>query len=98
MATVTHVCTIAHVAEMLGEDQDLLEAIVCNDDNLTYGNIVSVYTGQEQSMTALTDDGIQELGDMIREARLTTQTWHDFLDDFVDNSGLVARIKEKSPR
>ena len=28
MATVTHVCTIAYVAEMLGEDQELLEAIV----------------------------------------------------------------------
>jgi len=98
MATVTHVCTIAHVAEMLGEDQDLLEAIVCNDDNLIYGSIISIYTGQEESITALTDDGIEELGDMIREARLTTQKWHDFLDDFVDNSELVARIKEKSPR
>jgi len=98
MAAVTHVCTIAHVAEMLGEDQDLLEAIVCNDDNLTYGSIISVYTGQEESITALTDDGIEELADMIRAARLTTQTWHEFLDDFVDDPDLVARIKAKSPR
>jgi hypothetical protein len=98
MATVTHVCTIAHVAEMLGEDQDLLEAIVRNDDNLIYGSIISIYTGQEESITALTDDGIEELGDMIREARLTTQNWHDFLDDFVNDPELVARIKAKSPR
>lgn len=54
MATVTHVCTIAHVAEMLGKDQDLLEAIIYNDDNLTYGSIISVYTGYEESITALT--------------------------------------------
>ena len=40
MAAVTHVCTINHVAKMLGEDVVLLEAIICNDDNLTYGNIV----------------------------------------------------------
>lgn len=98
MAAVTHVCTIAHVAEMLGEDQDLLEAIVYNDDNLTYGSIISVYTGQEESITALTDDGIEELADMIRAARLTTQSWHEFLDDFVDDPDLVARIKAKSPR
>jgi len=98
MAAVTHICTIAHVAKMLGEDQELLEAIVSNDDNLSYGNIVSVYTGQEESMTALTDDGIEELADMIRAARLTTQTWHDFLDDFVDDPDLVARIRAKSPR
>ena len=98
MAAVTHVCTIAHVAEMLGEDQDLLEAIICNDDNLTYGSIIRIYTGQEEGMTGLTDYGIEELADMIREARLTTQTWHDFLDDFVDDTDLVARIKAKSPR
>lgn len=98
MASVTHVCTIAHVAQILGEDADLLKAIVYNDDNLTCGNIVSVYTGQEQSLTALTDDGIQELGDMIREARLTTQTWNGFLDNIVDDPDLVAHIKAKSPR
>ncbi|WP_457812188.1 hypothetical protein [Sinorhizobium meliloti] len=34
MATITHVFTITHVAEMLGEDQELLEAIVSNSDNL----------------------------------------------------------------
>ena len=98
MAAVTHVCTIARVAKMLGEDQDLLETIIRNDDNLTYGSIIRIYTGQEEGMTGLTDYGIEELPDMIREARLTTQTWHDFLDDFVDDTDLVARIKAKSPR
>jgi hypothetical protein len=32
MATITHVFTINHVAEMLGEDRELLEAIVSNSD------------------------------------------------------------------
>ena len=45
-ATVTHVCTLEYVAKMLGEDPELLEAIVYNDDNLTYGAIISVYTGR----------------------------------------------------
>ncbi len=36
MATVTQVCTLDYVAKMLGEDHALLEAIVYNDDNLTY--------------------------------------------------------------
>ncbi|MCO6426106.1 hypothetical protein GOB07_30335 [Sinorhizobium meliloti] len=39
MATITHVFTINHVAEMLGEDRELLEAIVSNSDNLTYGDL-----------------------------------------------------------
>lgn len=93
MATVTHVCTLDYVAKMLDEDPELLEAIVYNDDNLTYGSIISVYTGPDDTITALTDDGIDELKDMLNAARLTPETWHAFLDDFVDDAELVARIK-----
>ena len=50
------------------------------------------------SMTARTDDGISALADLVRAARLTPQTWHDVLDDFVDDPESVARIKAKSPR
>ena len=98
MAAVTHVCTIDYVAKMLGEDVELLEAIISNDDNLTYGNIVSVYAGADETVTALTDDGIAELQDIIRDAGITTETWHEFLEDFVDYPELVVRIKAKSPR
>ncbi|MEW9855696.1 hypothetical protein [Novosphingobium sp. M1R2S20] len=45
MAAVTSITTLDYVATMLDEDVELLEAIVSNDDNLTYGNIISVYTG-----------------------------------------------------
>ena len=98
MATVTHVCTIDHVAWMLDEDPELLEAIVSNDDNLTYGAIISVYTGSEEGITALTDRGIEEIRDMLKAARMTPDTWHEFLDDFVHDAELVARIKAQSPR
>lgn len=98
MAAVTHVRTLDYVARMLGEAPELLEAIVYNDDNLTYGAIVSVYTGPDDTITALTDDGIDELKDMLKDARSTTETWHAFLDDFVNDADIVARIKAKSPR
>lgn len=98
MSTITHVCTLDYVAKMLGEEPELLEAIVYNDDNLTYGAIISVYTGPDDTITALTDDGIDELKDMLRDARITNETWHAFLDDFVDDPDLVARIKAQTPR
>ena len=98
MATVTHVCTIDYVAKMLGEDPELLEAIVSNDDNLTYGDIISVYTSSEEAIAALTDRGIEELRDTLSAARITPETWHEFLDDFVHDPDLVARIKAQSPR
>jgi hypothetical protein len=98
MATITHACTLDYVAKMLGEAPQLLEAIVYNDDNLSYGAIISVYIGPDDTITALTDDGIDELKDMLRDARITPETWHDFLDDFVDDAELIARIKAQSPR
>jgi hypothetical protein len=98
MSAVTHVCTIDYIAKMLDEDVELLEAIVYNNDNLTYGSIISVYVGPDETITALTDDGIEELTDLIKAARLTTKTWYEFLDDFVDDTYLVLRIKAKSPR
>ena len=98
MPQVTQLCALERVAQMLGEDLEMLEAIVSNDDNLSYGNIVSVDTGQDDTITALTDDGIDELKDMLRDARLTSETWHAFLDDFAYDAELVARIKAQSPR
>lgn len=98
MAAVTHVCTLDYVAKMLGEDPELLEAIIYNDDNLSYGSIISVYTGPDDTITALTDDGVNELKDMLRDARITPENWHAFLEDFVDDAELVARIKTQSPR
>ncbi len=74
MAAVTHVCTIDYVAKMLGEDVELLEVIISNDDNLTYGNIISVYLGPDETISALTDAGIEDLTDMIRAARINTKT------------------------
>ena len=98
MAAVTHVCTIDYVAKMLGEEVELLETIISNDDNLTYGTIISVYRGPGETISALTNDGVEELTDMIRAARITFKTWHEFLDDFVDDAALVSRIKAQSLR
>lgn len=94
MATTTSVCMLSHVANLLGEDLDLLEAIASNDDNLTYGNIVSVQVDQETYQTALTDDGIGELRDMLRAARISTEEWQGFLEDFVGDPDIIARVKD----
>jgi hypothetical protein len=98
MATVTHVFGIDYVAELLDEDPELLQAIVSNNDNLSYGNIISVYTGSDETITSLTSDGMEELQQMLVHARRTDDEWRDFLDAFVDDEQLIIRIKAKSPR
>ncbi len=98
MTTVRFVYTLDYVAEMLEEDVDLLQAIIYNDDNLTYGNIISVVTGDDQSTSALTDDGIDELRQMLAGARKSVEKWQEFLECFVDDQEVVARLKTYSPR
>ncbi|MGR3386883.1 MAG: hypothetical protein ACU0DB_07880 [Paracoccus sp. (in: a-proteobacteria)] len=98
MGTVRHISTIDHVAELLGEDLEMLEAIVENDDNLSYGAIISVHTGNEEGLTALTDDGIGELKDMLQGARRSPDAWRAFLENFVADPDIIARVKENGPR
>ena len=98
IATVTHVRTLIDVGRLLGEDLELLEAIVSNNDNLTYGNIISVYTGSEESLTTLTDGGIEELKNMLADAKRSEETWNDFLDTFVEDPDVIARVKNRVPR
>ena len=98
MATITYVRTIKYIAEILEEDVELLQAIVSNDDNLSYGNIISVHTGDDESVTALTDDGMEELEQMLSHARRSTNEWNNFLDSFVDDKEPIVRIKAKSLR
>ncbi|AYG64378.1 hypothetical protein [Rhizobium jaguaris] len=85
---------------MLGEDLELLEAIVSNSDNLTYGSIISVIHGDDERITALTDDGFDELTQMLSHARRLPEAWNDFLDGFdsLSDPDAIARIKAKSPR
>jgi hypothetical protein len=58
MPTVTSVSTVDYVAQILDEHPDLIHAIISNEDNLSYGAIITVRTGPEEGMDALTDDGI----------------------------------------
>lgn len=98
MPTTTQVTTIAYVAKILEEDVDLLEAIIANDDNLAYGDIVTVWTGRDEANSALTDRGIQELRGMLADARRTANTWRDFLEDFVSDPEVAARNQQWKPR
>ena len=98
MATVRFVFTIDYVAEILDEDVDLLREIISNDDNLTYGNIISVVTGDDESTPVVTDDGIDELRQMLSDARRSAETWQEFLDCFVLDEEIAARVKTYSPR
>ena len=98
MATVTYVYTIEYAAKLLGENPELLEAIISNDDSLTYGTIINVCTGTEDSFNTLTEDGIDELKDMLRNAHSSEEAWNDFLETFVHDPDVIERVKSQEQR
>lgn len=98
MPKVSQVYALERVAQMLGEDLEMLEAIVSNDDNLSYGNIISVDTATDENTRLITAHGIEELHDMLSDARRSPEHWHDFLEDFVNEPEVIARVKENGPR
>ena len=70
-AAITYVCSVAHVARLLGEDAELLEAIFSNEDNMTYGNIVSVHIGHEDYVATLTPTlGVRQQPRLSRDQAL----------------------------
>lgn len=91
MAATTDVCLISHASGLPGEELDRLEAIVSNDDTLSYGSVVSVQLGPDDCQTALTDDGIGELRDMLLSARVSVEAGHSFLEDVVDDPDINTR-------
>jgi len=98
MPKVTQLYALERVAQMLGEDLEMLEAIVSNDDNLSYGNIISVDTATEENTKLISAHGIEELRDILSDARRSPEHWHTFLEDFVNEPDVITRVKENGPR
>lgn len=67
MAAITRVYTIAHVAEMIGEDEDWLNDLTIDMD-FEDGRL-TVYDVGDESTTALTDFGIENLHQTIADLR-----------------------------
>lgn len=64
MAAITHVFTLARVAEMLGEDPDWLEDI--SNELEPEDGMISVYGIGEEYTVAFTEFGIENLEQIIR--------------------------------
>ncbi len=98
MATVRHVFTLDYVADILGEHPDLIDAIVSNDDNLSYGSIITVSAGPDDIQIAITRNAIGELRDLIADLRRSPEEWDAFLHSVIDDPQTIENIKGHKPR
>jgi len=64
MAGISHVFTISRVAEMLGEDEDLLQEI-STDMDPEDGRLTVLGPGEE-AITAFTPNGVDNLTELVK--------------------------------
>ena len=64
MAGISHVFTISRVAEMLGEDEDLLQEI-STDMDPEDGRLTVLGPGDD-AITAFTNDGVDNLTELVK--------------------------------
>jgi hypothetical protein len=64
MAGISHVFTITRVAEMLGEDEDLLQEISIDMD--PEDGRLTVLGPEEESITAFTPYGLDNLTELVK--------------------------------
>lgn len=69
MVRTTHVCTIDHVATLIGENLELLREVASNPDNIDYREMIHVQDGTEEGITTFTDRGIESLQAFLADVR-----------------------------
>jgi hypothetical protein len=67
LAAISHVFTITYVAELLGEDEDWLHEL--SIDMFPEDGRLYVCSGKDDAVTAFTEDGIENLKQIIADMR-----------------------------
>lgn len=98
MARPTHVYTIEYVATLIGENLELLQEVASNSDNLDYGEMIHVYDGTEEGITAFTDRGIESLQEFLADVRTWEGGVRQFLMDSQCDPEMIERIMADEPK
>lgn len=86
------------MANILDEHPDLIQAILSNNDNLSYGSIISVAAGPDGWQTAITSQGIEELQEFIANFRQSPEDWEALLHSIIDAPDTIQTVKDHKPR
>lgn len=81
-----------------GRKPGIVGEIASNDDNLDYGDIVTIWTGDEETITSFTDDGIDSLRAFIRDVRTWPGGIHQFLTGSLWEPDVIERIMSDEPK
>ncbi|ESQ74158.1 hypothetical protein ABENE_23755, partial [Asticcacaulis benevestitus DSM 16100 = ATCC BAA-896] len=98
MARSRHIYTLKDVANMIGENLELIEEITSNYDNIDEGELVHVHDGSEDGTTGLTDRGIDGLEALLADIRTWDGGIRDFLIGERCDPEMIDRIMADEPK
>lgn len=96
MVRVSHSHSIDRVAEMIGENVELLEEISIALDDAD--GMVTVWTDDDESIVAFSDDGIDVLKELIADIRTWDGGIRQYLIDYKCENDTIARIVMDEPQ
>lgn len=98
MARSRHMYTLKDVANIIGENLELLEEVTSNSDNIIEGEMVDVHDGSDYGTRGLTEDGIECLQDLLKDIRSWDGGIRQFLIDEMCEPEMIKRIMADEPK
>ncbi|MBV1703163.1 MAG: hypothetical protein KGQ46_15260 [Hyphomicrobiales bacterium] len=92
MARSRFIYTLKEVAGLIGENLELIEEVTANPDNIAQGESVYVRDGSEDDIKGLTENGVDDLRDLIVEIRTWDGGIRQFLIDEHCDPEMIERI------
>lgn len=92
MARSRLIYTLKEVAGMIGENLELIEEVTANSDNITEGELVYVRDGSEDGTKGLTENGVDDLRDLLADIRTWDGGIRQFLLDEQCDPDMIERI------
>lgn len=92
MARSRFIYTLKEVAGMIGENLELIEEVTANSDNIAEGELVDVRDGSEDGTKGLTENGIDDLRDLLADIRTWDGEIRQFLVDEQCDPEMIERV------
>ena len=92
MARSRFIYTLKEVAGMIDENLELIEEITANSDNIAEGELVYVRDGSEDGTKGLTENGIDDLRNLLADIRTWDGGIRQFLVDEQCDPEMIERV------
>ena len=92
MARSRIIYTLKEVAKMIGENHELIEEVTANSDNISEGELLYVRDGSEDGTKGLTENGVDELQNLLADIRTWDGGIRQFLVDEQCDPDVVERV------